>query len=543
MNEFTQLELNENLLSAIEKVGYEKPTPVQEQVIPIMLAGDDVFVQSQTGSGKTAAFVLPILNNLQPGHKKPQCLVMSPTRELAMQVASVFHELGEGSHFSILPIFGGQAYSRQISRLQKGVDVVVGTPGRMLDLINKGELDLSDVKIVVLDEADEMLSMGFIDDIRSILDEVPQERQTTLFSATLPHAIRQLGSQYMQSPQTVQIKREHLTVDSIDQRYYLVNQKQKFAALTRLFEMEDIERALVFASTKVTTEKLANRLSLRGFQAEVINGNLEQSARIRVLERFKQNHLKVLVATDVAARGLDIDDISHVFNYDLPREVEGYVHRIGRTGRAGKEGIAISFVNPKELWFLKRIEKYTKQEIRQADIPTEEDILQHREDNLLERMRIWLKRGRCSKEKELISLLVEEGFDAEDIAAVTLKMARADEKSRPVMSFDKVTATISSKSNKKKKSRKKSNNKYDAVPKEDGMVSITVNSGHQNGINPSEIVGAIARFSKIPGNSIGKILIKQNHSLVDIESQYVEQVLEQSGQIKMRKKRVTFKRA
>lgn len=539
MKEFAQLELNEQLMQAVSVMGYEEPTPIQEQVIPLMLAGEDVFAQSQTGSGKTAAFALPILNSMSPNQGDIQCLVLTPTRELAMQGAAAFHDFGKGGNFSVLPVYGGQAYARQITRLQKGVDVVVGTPGRLIDLMKKEVLDLSHVHVVVIDEADEMLSMGFIDDIKTILEATPDSRQTALFSATLPEAIRQLGSRYMRNPHSIRIEDKHMTVDTIEQRYYVVDKKQKFSALTHLFEMEDIERALVFASTKISTEQLSSTLSSRGYQAEVINGNLDQDARIRVLNRFKHNQIQVLVATDVAARGLDIEDVSHVFNYDLPREAEGYVHRIGRTGRAGKNGIAITLVTPKELWFLKRIEKFTKQEILKCEIPSAEDILKKREADLLEKMRIWLKRDRCAKEKEMVSALVEEGYDALDIAAVTLKMARVDEKQRPVDAFITTPEIAPRRSSKKSRSKSVPSTRV----QEDGMVRIMVSSGRKDGINPSEIVGSIARFSNIPGRSIGKILIRDNHSLVDIEARYVDQVLAKTGQIKMKKDSVTFKRA
>jgi ATP-dependent RNA helicase DeaD len=512
MNEFAQLALNEHLVDNVSGMGYTEPTPVQTAVIPLLLNGEDIFAQSQTGSGKTAAFALPILQQLVPNQGYVQCLVLSPTRELAIQVADAFQEYSKGGNFSVLPVYGGQAYSRQINKLRSGVDIVVGTPGRLLDLIKKKALILDAVKIVVLDEADEMLSMGFIEDIRSILKNVPQERQTALFSATLPKAIRQLGSQYMNNPQTVQIERKHLTVDSVDQRYYLANNKQKFAALTRIFEVEDVEKALVFAATKRSTEQLSSQLKARGFKAEVINGDLDQSARIRVLKRFRQDQIQILVATDVAARGLDIDGISHVFNYDLPREAESYVHRIGRTGRAGKAGIAISLVTPKEHWSMKRIEKFTKKEITQCEVPSDQEIIRKREEFLLERMRMWLNRNRCNKEKELVNGLINEGYDPIDIAASALKLARADETQRPIEQFEKVTAKDHGK---KKKSKR--------------------------GINPSEIVGSIARFSNIPGTSIGKISIKDRHSLVDIEKQYVEKVLAKTGKIKMKKNPVTFK--
>lgn len=536
MSEFAQLELKEHLINTVSDMGYEEPTPVQTAVIPLLLAGEDVFAQSETGSGKTAAFALPILSRLSPNQGYVQCLVLSPTRELAIQVADAFRDYSKGGNFTVLPVFGGQAYSHQINKLRSGVDIVVGTPGRILDLIKKKELDLSSIKIVILDEADEMLSMGFIEDIRSILNNVPEDRQTALFSATLPAEIRQLGSQYMNHPQTIHIEKKHLTVDSVDQRYYLVNNKEKFAALTRLFEVEEIEKALVFAATKKSTERLANQLTSRGFIAEVINGDLDQSARIRVIKRFRQDQVKILVATDVAARGLDIDGISHVFNYDLPREAEGYVHRIGRTGRAGKAGIAITLVTPKEHWSLKRIEKFTKKEITLCDIPTDQEIMQKRDAFYLERLRVWLKRDRCNKEKALVSSLIDEGYDPLDIAAAALKMARADEAQRPIEAFNKVN-DVEPVNKKNKKNRKNQ-----TIFQEDGMVRIIMNSGRRDGINPSEIVGSIARFSKIPGKSIGKILIKDKHSFVDVEAKYADQVLAKTGQIKMKKDLVTFKR-
>ena len=533
MNEFAQLELNEHLVDNVSGMGYTVPTAVQTAVIPLLLNGEDIFAQSQTGSGKTAAFALPILQQIIPNQGYVQCLVLSPTRELAIQVADAFQDYSKGGNFSVLPVYGGQAYSHQINKLRSGVDIVVGTPGRLLDLIKKKALILDAVKIVVLDEADEMLSMGFIEDIRSILENVPQDRQTALFSATLPKAIRQLGSQYMNNPQTVQIERKHMTVDSIDQRYYLVNNKQKLAALTRIFEVEDIEKALIFAATKRSTEQLTSELNSRGFKAEVINGDLDQNARIRVLKRFRQDQIQILVATDVAARGLDIDGISHVFNYDLPREVESYVHRIGRTGRAGNAGIAITLATPKEQWSMKRIEKFTKKEITLCEIPSDQEIIEKRAAILLDRMRMWLNRDRCNKEKELVSKLTDEGYDPIDIAASAMRLARADETQRPIENFDKVSA--------KDTEKKKGKRRKQIITNEEGMVRILVSSGRKNGINPSEIVGSIARFSNIPGNSIGKITIKDNHSLVDIEAKYVKQVLAKTGKIKMKKYPVTFK--
>ena len=335
-------------MQAIEALEYVEPTPIQSAIIPLMLTGVDVIGQAQTGTGKTAAFALPILNNLEPSQRRAQALVMTPTRELAMQVANAIYEYGKHRGVRVLAIYGGSSYSRQMTRLQKGRRRGRRHPGRMLDLLDQKALDLSGVRTVVLDEADEMLSMGFIEDIEAILAKTPASRQTALFSATLPPRIRQLADKYMRDPQSVTIQREQVTVAAIEQRYYLVSQSDKTAALTRLFEMEDITSALIFARTRAGTGELANQLTQRGFPAEVLNGDLSQESRERTLNRFRQNQVKVLVATDVAARGLDIDDISHVFNYDLPDDPEIYVHRIGRTGRAGKTGIAISLVTPRK---------------------------------------------------------------------------------------------------------------------------------------------------------------------------------------------------
>ncbi|MFO8011218.1 MAG: DEAD/DEAH box helicase, partial [Dehalococcoidia bacterium] len=331
-NEFTQLGLHPQLVQTVTELGYTAPTPIQAEVIPLMLAGHDVIGQAQTGTGKTAAFALPLLQNLQQAKRCVQALVLAPTRELAMQVTQATHEYGNSQRVRVLAVYGGQPYGQQISRLRQGVDIVVGTPGRLLDLIKKGELDLSGVSTVVLDEADEMLSMGFIEDIKEILSKTPSERQTALFSATIMAEIRNLANKYMKSPHSVTIESKHLTVDAVDHRCCLVNREDKLAVLTRLFEVEDITSALIFVSTRIGTSNLVNELMGRGVAAEALNGDLNQQTREQVLNRFRRNQSTVLVATDVAARGLDIDDISHVFNYDLPLDPEMYVHRIGRTG-------------------------------------------------------------------------------------------------------------------------------------------------------------------------------------------------------------------
>lgn len=540
-DEFAQLGLHPQMVQAVSDLGFLTPTPIQSEVIPLMLAGHDVIGQAQTGTGKTAAFALPLLQTLKRGQRSVQALVLAPTRELALQVAEAANEYGSYRGVRVLAVYGGQPYGRQISRLRQGVDIVVGTPGRLLDLIEKGYLDLSYVSTVVLDEADEMLSMGFIDDIKDILSKTPSERQNALFSATISPEIRGLADKYMHSPQSITIKSNKLTVDTIDHRYCLVDKKDKLAVLTRFFEVEDITSALIFASTRAGTSDLVNELMGRGFPAEALNGDLNQQTREQVLNRFRSNQSTVLVATDVAARGLDIDDISHVFNYDLPMDPEMYVHRVGRTGRAGKTGIAISLLTSKEIWRLRRIEKYTKQKITQIKIPTIEEIEDHREAQLLEQLMVWLNRGRCHKERQMVTRLVEEGHDPLQIAAVALKTIRSAEKQRPITPVSDVVEERSQKARGENKRSKKGNGHSGTNGSNDkGMVRLTLSAGNAHGIRPADVVGTIAYHADIPGYTIGEINILDRHTLVDVPQQYVAQTLAKAGKYRIRKNSVTL---
>lgn len=565
MTEFSELSLKPELLQAVSDQGYTEPTSIQEEIIPLMLANHDVIGQAQTGTGKTAAFALPMLQNLVPGQGYVQGLVLAPTRELAMQVSKAMYAYGQHTGVRVLAVYGGTPYGRQISRLKKGVDIVVGTPGRLLDHIKRGTLDLSQVSMVVLDEADEMLSMGFVEDIESILDETSADRQTSLFSATMPGPIRKLADKYLHNPQLVTIKREHLTVSTIDQRYYIVKEKDKLSALTRLFEMEELTTALIFAKTRVGTGELANELSNRGFQAEALNGDLSQEARERVLGRFRNNQIQVLVATDVAARGLDIDDISHVFNYDLPQDPEIYVHRVGRTGRAGKEGVAISLFTPREQGRLRRIENVTRQKITKAKLPTINDIEKYREEGLVERMLVWLRRDRCNREKEMVAELLEEGYDVAAIAAAALKLARVEEKQRPIPSISEVNefaaGNFNDRSNRGRGRRNGRSNRGNLNKgggnrsygngsnsakgdrrkrggREKGMVRLTLNKGQSDGVRPNDVVGTIAYHANIPGKTIGAIRIQPSHTFVDVPEKFVTQVLDKSGTYQIHRQNV-----
>jgi ATP-dependent RNA helicase DeaD len=556
--DFLSFNLHPELVKAVIERGYETPTPIQTHVIPVMLAGKDVIGQAQTGTGKTAAFSLPILHNLRPDWEDVQALVVTPTRELAKQVANAVYEYGRFRNISVLPVYGGSPYGRQIRRLKDGVDVVVGTPGRLLDLIKRQALVLSSTHIVVLDEADEMLSMGFIDDIETLFEHIPETRQTALFSATMPLTINRLADRFLNNPQTITIKHKELTVAGVDQRYYAVNEFDKLAAVTRLFEMEDIRSALIFTKTRVGSDELAGQLSRRGYSAEALNGDLSQDARERTLRRFRENQVKVLVATDVAARGLDIEDISHVINYDVPYDVESYVHRIGRTGRAGKGGIAISLITPNEQWRLGRIEKFTRHHIARVELPTESEILAHREARLIEQINVWLRRDRCRREQEIVNELAEAGNDPLMIAAVALKLARVEEKQRPIEPISKVKVNGGHKRSRKQyrpgeyhqkrvRFKNKNGKKFGRPTKEsheEGMVRLSLATGKKQGVRPSDVVGAIASHANIPGGSIGKILIQDQHTLVDVEEQYVSRILGKTGSYRVRQvENVIVKRA
>ena len=547
--EFTSLNLRPELVQTVTALGYTEPTPIQSALIPVMLTGADVIGQAQTGTGKTAAFALPILQNLQPNQRHVQALVLAPTRELALQVAEALGQYGNALKVRVLAVYGGQPYSPQINQLKLGVDIVVGTPGRLLDLLERKVLNLGDVKTVVLDEADEMLNMGFIDDVEAILSATPAERQTALFSATLPPRIRHLADRFMHNPQAVTIKRATLTVLATEQRYYLVNESDKLNAVMNLLEVENMTSVLIFARTRAETARLASELSQRGFPAEAIHGDLDQNAREHTLNRFRQNQVKVLVATDVAARGLDIDDISHVINYQLPDDPEVYIHRIGRTGRAGKSGIAISLFTPREKRRLREIESLTKQPLTRAALPTAEDIRHFREAQVVEQMKIWLGRGRYQREREMVEQLVTEGHELVEVAAAALKLARQSEKQRPVAAVAEVYEAARS-SRPEREFKKEHSTRRDSFAHrnshsshEAGMIRLKMGKGKLHGVRPNDVVGTIAYQADIPGSTIGKIRIEDQYTFVDVPEQFVDKVLLQNGNYRIGKHKFGLERA
>lgn len=540
-------ELHPQLLQAVDDLDYETPTAIQAQAIPSLLEGHDVLGQAQTGTGKTAAFALPMLQRLDADVRAVQGLVIEPTRELANQVAGAIRDYGQHRQVRVLPIYGGQSYDRQIRGLRRGVDVVVGTPGRMLDLIRKRLLDLSEVHYVVLDEADEMLSMGFIEDIEAILDETPIDRQTAVFSATLPQRIRSLADRYMRDPETVVVNPGRITVQQTEQRYYLVHESDKTEALARLLEVEGATSTLVFTRTKVGSAELADALIARNIGAEALHGDMPQLARERVMAHFREGQIPVLVATDVAARGLDIDDISHVINYDVPYDPESYVHRIGRTGRAGKRGVALMLITPRDERRLRQIEAYTQETIERAMVPTVDQVQARRDALFVNRMLESLAQLE-SPSSDLVTRLCDLGFTLEQVAAAAMRLAREEDETASVAHLHPPEdfARARPRSHSRRSDRRSGGGGHhrgrDSHARETGMVRLAMDVGSRQHIRPRDVVGAIASEAGIPGKAIGRISIGDERTLVDVAERHVEQVLSNMRRRRLRGNWITLYR-
>jgi ATP-dependent RNA helicase DeaD len=425
---FSELGLSPEILKAIDKLGFEKAAPIQAAAIPILLQGHDVVGQSQTGSGKTAAFAIPVIEKIIPDQRNVQALILCPTRELAVQVSEEFHKLALFKRgISALPIYGGQSYERQFWGLKQGAQIVIGTPGRVMDHMRRGTLRLQTVKFVVLDEADVMLNMGFREDIETILQAVPKDRQTVFFSATMPRPIRDLIGKYARSPQSVQIEQKAMTVPTVEQVYYEVDRRYKIELLTRLIDIHDLKLGIIFCNTKRMVDDLVDHLEAQGYMADRLHGDMTQAMRDRVMNKFRKSGLDFLVATDIAARGIDVDDVQVVFNYDLPYDGEDYVHRIGRTGRAGKKGRAISFVSGRELFQIRNIERYTNVRIPRAKIPTADEVEEARASVFLDKLRGVLQSGEFPKQDHLVERLLEEGFNSTDIVSALIHQLQGRE--------------------------------------------------------------------------------------------------------------------
>jgi ATP-dependent RNA helicase DeaD len=429
---FSELGLSAEILRAVEKLGFEQAAPIQAEAIPVLMAGKDVVGQSQTGSGKTAAFGIPAVEKVDPARREVQVLILCPTRELAVQVSEEIHKLAlfkRGIH--ALPIYGGQSYERQFFGLKQGAQIVIGTPGRIMDHMRRGTLRLDTVKMAILDEADVMLNMGFRDDIELILQAVPKERQTVFFSATMPKPIRDLIEKYSHEPQAIQIAQKAMTVPTVEQVYYEVDRRHKTELLTRLIDLYDLKLGIIFCNTKRMVDDLVEHLEAAGYQADRLHGDMTQNMRDRVMNKFRQSGLEFLVATDVAARGIDVDNIEVVFNYDLPYDVEDYVHRIGRTGRAGKSGKAISLVPYRELFQIRNIERFSNARIQRGRIPTEHEVEAAREHVFLDKLRALLTSGEFEKQDHCVERLLAEGFSANDIASALIHQLQSGEAAKP----------------------------------------------------------------------------------------------------------------
>jgi ATP-dependent RNA helicase DeaD len=533
---FDDLGLPAPVLKALRDLGYEAPSPIQAATIPLLLEGRDVLGQAQTGTGKTAAFALPVIAQLDLKQHAPQALVLAPTRELAIQVAEAFQSYS--SHvkgFHVMPIYGGQAYGPQLSALRRGVHVVVGTPGRVIDHIEKGSLDLSQLKTLVLDEADEMLRMGFIDEVEQILQKTPQTRQTALFSATMPPQIKRIAHTYLRNPAEVTVASKTTTAANITQRYWLVAGMQKLDALTRILEAEPFDGMIIFARTKLGTEELANKLQARGFAAAAINGDMAQQQRERTIEQLKNGKIDILVATDVAARGLDVERLSHVINFDVPSDPESYTHRIGRTGRAGRSGQAILFVTPRERGLLKAIERATRQPVSPLTLPTVKEVNEVRISRFKDQIVETLASGGLEVFRSLIEEVEREhNVPAVDIAAALARLARGDEplllekpdrdvRPQPTWEERNQRAPRGEASPGYKRERERERPAHAPEP---GMGTYRIEVGHANGVKPGNIVGAIANEAGIESKYIGRIEIYDDHTMLDLPADLPSDLLD-----------------
>ncbi|MCK5695212.1 MAG: DEAD/DEAH box helicase [Desulfobacula sp.] len=535
---FNEMNLSPSVFSVLQDVGYDTPTPIQTLTIPHLIQGKDMLGQARTGTGKTAAFAMPLLSRIDLDNKRPQVLVLTPTRELAIQVAESFTTYGARMKgLNVLSVYGGQSYGVQLNQLRRGVHVVVGTPGRLMDHMRKKTVSFADLFCVVLDEADEMLHMGFIDDVEWILDRTPDDSQTALFSATIPRPIRKIAQKYLTNPKEIIVKPDTTELRTINQQYWMVKGAKKAQALVRILEAVSFDGVIVFTKTKTATLDVAKTLEDKGFKAEALNGDIAQNARERTIRRLKNGYIDILVATDVAARGLDVDRISHVINYDMPPKVEPYIHRIGRTGRAGRTGEAILFVNRNERWMLRVIEKTTKQKIREITLPSNKAINKKRVANFKHSITKALASEDLSVFTKLIEgYALEQDIPVTQVAAALAKLAHGDtpfllpahkeKKEAKAKTIRKDRPVRENFSDKKQLSAKKQKSKHmertffpketNVIPIEKGMERYRIEVGRCHGVQAGNIVGAIANEAGLESKYIGNININHEFSLVDL---------------------------
>ncbi len=569
---FAELGLAPEILKAVERMGFEEASPIQSAAIPVLLEGADVVGQSQTGSGKTAAFGIPAIQMVDPGLRAPQVIILCPTRELVVQVAE---EIAKLAFFKRgvreLPIYGGQSYERQFRGLSAGAQIIIGTPGRVMDHLERKSLRLDQIKMVILDEADRMLDMGFVDDIKTILRQAPNERQTVFFSATIPRPIAELIKTFTKNPVNVRVEAEALTVPAIEQIYYEVDRRSKLEVLCRLIDLEDVKLAIIFCATKMMVDDLTEHLSARGYNADKLHGDMTQAMRERVMGKFRKGVVEILVATDVAARGLDVDNIEVVFNYDLPHDGEDYVHRIGRTGRAGKGGKAVTFVAGREIYRLENIQRFTRSRIRREKIPTVEEVEGKRANALAEALRETLAKGEYKRHDEMLDRLLGQDYSATDIASALIHLLGEDrtragqpipedraggpgrfpergardrrEQTRSVYEADQPRSRERRNRPARPSPHRGPREEAGTVSHEAGMVRLAFNAGRAHNVQPGDFVGVIAGVTAIPKGEIGAIHLQATKTLVDVAEPRVALILKKLNGIQFKGRKLLVRLA
>ena len=522
---FDELNLYPQILRAIQEMGFEETTPIQSRAIPVAMEGADLIGQAQTGTGKTAAFGIPLLMKVDPHNKKTQAIVLCPTRELAIQVAEEVRNLAKYMHgVKVLPVYGGQDIVKQIRSLKGGAQIIIGTPGRIMDHLRRKTIKCEEVNTIVLDEADEMLNMGFREDIETVLEYIPEERQTMLFSATMPKPILEITKKYQKDAITIKVVKKELTVPNIEQYYYDVKRKDKVEVLSRLLDVYDPKLSLVFCNTKRMVDELTNALQGRGYFAEGLHGDMKQSQRDRVMNHFRNGNTEILVATDVAARGIDVDDVEAVFNFDLPQDDEHYVHRIGRTGRAGRTGRSFTFVKGKEVYKLKDIQRYCKTKILAQKVPSMEDVVQVRLEKIMDHIETIIEEEDLTSMVNMVETQVNESdYTAMDIAAAFLKMALLGEEENAQNSME--------------------NFEFGDTGAEEGMVRLFINIGKKQHVKPGDILGAITGESGMPGKLVGAIDMYDKYTFVEVPREYGKEVLLAMASAKIKGKSINIEPA
>ncbi|MFR3729675.1 DEAD/DEAH box helicase [Lacrimispora sp.] len=546
---FDELQLDERILRAVADMGFEEASPIQAQAIPVQMEGRDIIGQAQTGTGKTAAFGIPLLQKIDPKVKKLQAVALCPTRELAIQVADEVRRLGKYMHgVKVLPIYGGQDIVKQIRSLKDGTQIIIGTPGRVMDHMRRKTVKFDFVHTVIMDEADEMLNMGFLEDMETILSQLPEERQTVMFSATMPSAIMEIARKFQQEPVTVKVVKKELTVPKVTQYYYEVKPKSKVEVMCRLLDMYAPKLSVAFCNTKKQVDELVQALQGRGYFAEGLHGDLKQIQRDRVMNSFRNGKTEILVATDVAARGIDVDDVEAVFNYDLPQDDEYYVHRIGRTGRANREGIAFSFVVGKEVYKLRDIQRYCKTKIVPQAIPSLNDVTAIKVDKILESVADTIGDTDLSKTVNIIEKkLLEEDYTSLDLAAALLKMMMGEENedvidTREPRSLDDLDNFFGNNSRGRGRSAN-GRGRGDSSREREDMARLFINIGKNQNVKPGDILGAIAGESGMPGKMVGSIDMYDKYTFVEVPRESADVVLKAMKDVKIKGKNIHMEKA